>query len=251
MNKFENIPTIESKEKEPLPLTTIYVVRHGDTEYKEELVDPETKNDLTDIGEKQIQNLAEEISVATSEKDKFYIMSSPRIRAENTAEVIKKVIAKNGHEVVQLKGGKNSLRNFNLLDNEKTNIYKKKRGQQDEYLADMKKVFGRLEKEDDYYLKYRAGTVEHSHTQNLEEYKKKIKTFIIRITEIARKRGENNEKLILSTHGEWLDSILEIYFSKQIEKLEDSAEKGESIKIEILPSKLKFYFRREQVVIDM
>ncbi|MDO8529130.1 MAG: phosphoglycerate mutase family protein [bacterium] len=250
MHSLENnIENITSPEKEPAPLATVFIVRHGDTEYKEELVNPEIKNDLTDIGESQIQELGGKINAKIKAGETVYIMSSPRTRASNTARILGEAIKQSGRDVIELKGGKTSLRNFKLLDSKEMDIYEKKNNKE-EYLADMERIFERLEQERDYYFKYRAGKVKQSHTQPLEEYKKKIGTFLRRIVEIARKRGRDNEKLILTTHGEWLDSVLELYMSHKIEKLEDSAGKGELIKLEILPNKLKFYFRGQEVLID-
>ena len=249
MHGPETIDAIAPVEKEPVPFATIFIVRHGDTEYKEERVDPDTENDLTDVGTIQIRELAERIDAEIGDGDTVYIMSSPRARTESTARILKETIGELGHNVVALEGGKTSLRNFKLVDEEGRDIYTKKHDKE-EYLSDMEKIFERLEQESDYYLKYRAGTVEHSHTQNLEEYKKKIQTFLRRIIEISRERSRDNEKLILTTHGEWLDSVLELYLSRKIEKLEDSASKGEAIKMEVFSDKLKFYFRGQEAVVE-
>lgn len=249
MHSPKNIENIASPEKEPTPSATIFIVRHGDTEYKEELVDPEIEDDLTDAGKSQIQNLGEKINAEIKTGEEVYTMASPRTRASNTADIIGKTLERLGHNVTELKGGKTSLRNFKLLDSEGADIYEKKNSKE-KYAADMEIIFERLKQESDYYLKYRAGTAERPHTQPLEEYKKKIGTFLRRIVEIARKRGRDNEKLILATHGEWLDSVLELYMSHKIEKLEDSVGKGELIKMEILPDKLKFYFRGQEVAVN-
>ncbi len=241
---------IESTEKEPVPFATIFIVRHGDTEYKEEFSDPGSENDLTEKGKMQIQDLAERINNEIQEQDKVYIMMSPRVRAQNSAQIIEDALNQHGHEVIRLGGGRQSLSNVEMLDKEKTNIYKKQ-GDKEKYLSDMTEVLGRLKQESDYYLKSRMGTLENPTTQDIQEYRGKVETFLKRIIEIARQRKGGNEKLALITHGEWLDTVLELYLAHSIRENKDLTEKGEAIKVEVLADKLKFYFRNQEVVVNI
>lgn len=243
------INKIESAEKEPTPFATVFIVRHGDTQYKEEFFDPELEDDLTDKGKTQIQELAEKINAEIEEGDRVYIMKSQRTRAQNSAKIIEERLTQQGHEVVELGDGRASLSNIKILDKEKSDVYKK-RQDKEQYLSDMAEVLDRLKQESDYYLKSRMGTLENPTTQDVDEYRKKVGTFLRRIIEVARQRDGENEKLVLVTHGEWLDTVLELYLSHKIEKTEHSADKGEAIKMEILPDSLKFYFRQQEVVVD-
>ena len=250
MENLETKQFFESKEKEPKLFGTIYIVRHGDSEYKEELVDPEIEHDLTDKGEEQIRRISEMINDELEEGEKVYIMNSPRARTTSTAKIMGETIGEEGHEIEWLEGGKNSVGNFKLLDKDGNDIHKKK-DKVGEYLSDMRKIWDRFEEEPDYYLKYRAKTVEKSHTEDIDKYKKKIEVFLRRIAEIARKRDENNEKMIIATHGEWLDSVLEIYLDHVIETEEDQSSNGECIKMEIYQDEIKFSFRDQTVTIDL
>jgi broad specificity phosphatase PhoE len=252
-HQMENVDTqkfYESKEQGPKPFGTIYFVRHGESEYKENLVDPDIEDDMTDKGKEQIRNTAEMIKAELEEGEKVFMMSSLRARAETSAKIMGETIGEEGHEIEWLEGGKNSVGNFKLLDKDGGDIHKKK-DNLDEYLSDMQKIWDRFEKEPDYYLKYRAKTVEKSHTEDIDKYKKKIEVFLRRIAEIARKREGSNEKMIVATHGEWLDSVLELYLDHTIETYDDSSSNGECIKMEIFQDEIKFYFRDKEVVVDV
>ncbi len=249
MNNPEELPHIESKEEEPKPSATVFMVRHGETEYDEEFSDPNVEEDLTDTGKEQIQEFAEEVNNEIDDGEKVYIMKSQRTRAKTSADIITETLEEKGHEATTLGGGRPSLNNVKMLDKGGADIYKKK-GEGEQYLADMEDVYERLQQESDYYIKSRKGAVENPVTQNMDEYRGKVKTFVRRIIEIARQRDGDNDKLVLATHGEWLDSILEQYLSKSIETTEDSASKGEFIKMEILSDKLKFYFRGQEVEVN-
>jgi broad specificity phosphatase PhoE len=249
MRNPEQGPPIESREHEPTPVATLYFVRHGDTQYKEEFTDPQVENDLTDKGKEQIRATAEQIQAELNPEDKVYMMVSPRTRAKSSAEIISENLQQKGHEVVPLEGGKLSLSNIKILDTEGRDIYKKK-DDKDQYLTDMAAVLERLKQESDYYIKSRLGSLENPVTGDVVEYRNKVKTFLRRLIEIARQRGGSDEKLVLVTHGEWLDTLLEIYFDQKIEKVEDSAGKGEFITLEILPGTLKFKYNDREVSID-
>jgi len=249
MNSPENPTQIESREKEPTPFATVFIVRHGDTQYKEEFSDPNVEEDLTDKGKGQIQALAERINDEVNLDEKVYVMMSPRIRAKNSTEILEDSLIQKGHKVVKLGGGRPSLSNIKILDKAGADVYKKHEDKE-QYLADMAEVLERLKQEGDYYLKSRAGTLENPITENIGEYRNKVKTFSRRIIEIARQRAGDNEKLVLVTHGEWLDTILELYLGHKIKKVEHSADRGEAIKVEILADKLKFNFRGQIIEVE-
>lgn len=249
MSNIEQSEHIESREKEPTPVATVFIVRHGDTQYKEEFTDPQTENDLTEKGEAQIRTTIERIQTEIKPEDKVYLMVSPRTRAISSAKIIRESLVQGGHEVLALEGGKVSLSNIKILDEKGKDIYKKK-DDKEQYLADMGVVLERLKQESDYYIKSRLGTLENPVTQDVDEYRRKVRTFFRRMIEIARQRDAGNEKLVLVTHGELLDTLLEVYFGQKIEKVEDSAGKGEAIKMEILSNSLKLKFHDREVTIE-
>jgi len=242
-------PRVESRENEPDPVATFYFVRHGDTLYKEEFTDPQTENDLTEKGEEQIREVAEKIQGKIKPQDKVYMMASPRTRAKNTSEILKEDLQRQGHEILPLGGGKISLSNVKLLDPSGKDIYRKK-DDKEQYLSDMADVMKRLEQEGDYYIKSRLGTLENPTTEDVTAYRNKVNTFLRRMVEIARRRGGDDEKLVVATHGEWLDSLLEKYFGKRIEKPEDSVPKGGIIELKVLHDKLIFSYLDQEITVE-
>ncbi|MBI4087066.1 histidine phosphatase family protein [Candidatus Kaiserbacteria bacterium] len=263
----------ESREHAPAIYATVYLVRHGTTNYGEERGSPEVvEHDLTEEGVKSLQRLAEQINDEIEPNDAVYVMSSPRVRAENSAQVLTEALEAKGHTVEYLKGAKNSTRNWKLYrdeedktdKNERRDIYDRRGDGTDAeieaaYKRDMDAAFGQvLEAGPDLYLGWLRGE-EIPFAENSEEYKKKIKVFLLRLADIARKRGEAaldergaapNEKVIITTHGEWLDSALKIFFNKEITSLADGVQKGEALKMEIFPDSVRFTFHDETIVLD-
>ncbi len=248
MEKFEkNFSEANKEQMEKPPHATFFISRHGDTEYNEEFVDPETQEDLTDLGKEQIKNLAHDIESQIREGEKVYVMQSPRVRAQKSAQILENELKDSGHEVEILGGGRSSLSNVKMLDEEGRHI-RYEHGEKERYLSAMAKILKRIKGESDYYFKSRRGEVENPIT-DIEKIKGRVSTMLRRLIEVARKRKGDNEKLILATHGEWLDTILELYFGKEILTAEDQADKGEMIKLEVHDDHLTFSFRGEEVII--
>lgn len=264
----------ESKEKIPTPYATVYLVRHGATPYGEERKSPEVvEYDLTEEGTESLRNLARRINDEIEPGDKVYMMSSPRVRAENSAEVLTYTLEESGHTVEYLEGAKNSTRNWKLYRDEedknnkqeRRDIYDRRGDGRDvdteaAYKADIDVAFGQvLEAGPELYLEWLRGA-EIPFAENAEDYKKKIKVFLRRLAEIARMRAQKaeekngiapNEKVIITTHGEWLDSMLKIFFNKEITSLQDGVQKGEAAKMQVYPDSVKFSYGGEEVVFDM
>ena len=246
MNHLER-SKIEQKETEPKPFATFFIVRHGDTMYNEEFKDKNSEFDLTETGIKQIKDLASQIEKETEPHETIWVIRSPRVRAKSTVEILEKQLKETGHNVVGLGGGRPSLSNVKIYNQEGKNIYKEKDEQK--YLSDMEKVLERVSKETDYYVKSRKGSLENPITESIEDYKKKVKTLLAGLIKFVHKRQGNNEKIILVTHSEWLDTLLENYFGKKIEKEVDSAPTGGLIELKILQDKLIFSFANEKIIV--
>ncbi len=274
MEKFESPNLHESKEKLPQPYATVYLVRHGRTPYGEERNSPEVVTyDLTEEGAESLRTVARQINNEIEPNDNVYVISSPRVRAENSADVLTQELEVLGHNVESLEGAKNSVRNWKLYrdkeDKENTqerrDIYDRRGdGSNPEaeaaYKKDIDVAFGQvLEAGPNLYLEWLKDE-KIPFAENAEEYKKKIRVFLRRLAEIARKRAKEsiankgsapNEKVIITTHGEWLDSMLKVFFNKDIASLRDGVQRGEAAKMEVFPDSVRFSYKGEEVMFDM
>jgi len=94
----EQIPTLEG---EPTPVARVFIVRHGASEYKE-YFDQSPKNvahDLTEQGKEEIENASAKLSTLINRDKPVRIISSPRIRTLNSAEIIKEELTKEHIEI--------------------------------------------------------------------------------------------------------------------------------------------------------
>lgn len=242
---------VESQERESKPLATIYVVRHGESIYREQEENPETEIDLTETGVKQVEALAERIRDKLTAGEKVYIMKSPRVRAQNTAKILEGALSAADHEIVELGGARPSLDKLNDVDEQGQGV-KYKKGEKEKYLAEIAEILKRKRKIQHYYRKLRGGEVEANNlvSEPIEGYREKVSTVLRRLIEIARKAGGDNKKLILATHSEWLDTILEQYFGKKIDGNEVQASPASEIELQIFSDKIVLNYKGEIVVVN-
>lgn len=97
MEKMGNI-NIESIEKEPKPLSKIYFVRHGATQYKEYQIgtSPDLKEDLTPVGEQEILSACDSIIKDLDKTAPLRILTSTRIRTKHSAEILQNALVDKG-----------------------------------------------------------------------------------------------------------------------------------------------------------
>jgi len=238
---------IESGEKEPEPLATIFIVRHGESLSKEQLDNPEVENDLTEDGVRQVQSLAARINSRLKGGEKVYVMKSPRVRAQNTAKLLKDELSQANHKVAELGKGRSSLDKIKDINSQGEEVLYVD-GAKEKYLSEIAEIVAR--KNPDYYTELRAGKTENLVSEPIDKYREKVTSVIKRLVEIARKKAGENEILILSTHGEWLDTVLEQYFSKKITK-ETQVKPASEIELQVFQDKIVFIYGDEKAEVNV
>lgn len=85
-------------EQEPKPISKVYFVRHGATEYKEFQIDApsELAKDLSEKGEQEIEDAAKKILQDLDKEKPVRILSSPRVRTKHSAEILQQQLQENG-----------------------------------------------------------------------------------------------------------------------------------------------------------
>jgi len=88
-------------ESEPSPVARVFLVRHGESEYKE-YFDENPKNvdfDLTEQGKEEIENASLILSSLINKDNPVRVISSPRIRTLNSAGIISEELKKEHFEI--------------------------------------------------------------------------------------------------------------------------------------------------------
>ena len=161
-------------------LTTIYVIRHGESKYNAEL-SGESNSNLTELGIEQVKGVAEEL------KDvKFAaVFSSTLVRAKETAEILKlerKLTVEARQSIIE----RSSYQYADLIGRDEKEI-----------LEEMKKDLKFLDEE---------AKMQYKHTPQMESPQDAAVRFLTFLREIAiAYRGEN---VLVVSHGNLMRNTL-------------------------------------------
>jgi len=217
--------------QEPSPLGKITLLRHAQTEYTD--VYP----DLTETGQEEAAKRGREIKQAVAEGNHdVMIASSPNIRAQGTADIIKKELK--GEEQTDLQEGTASddeirimraIRSFDIHDRGAAMI------ELLEHVGDVTDVVERIKKVDVHY----AHDDRFEDRVDLWEPRSKVEKRFFRGMEYAirsftkynEKGGDKLPHLVAVSHFEFLNHFVEKVFKLPKEELLDP---GEKIEIDLL-----------------
>lgn len=235
LSKKENSVEQESG----IPEGRIFLFRHGDTEYQEEFPeDPSVQksDDLTRTGRKQVRMLGTKISEKTQENETVNIIASPRVRAQNTADIVQKELPVDEDNFREFDTLSDYVRNAKFLDEEGNEIkYSQDRKEREK----MKEIIEPLYKQDPEKLQK-----EHVEDDFIEP---NLKELLRRLVDIARHRSATDEKMLISSHGEVLDILLQEFFS--LEESEDgiASDYADLITIEVYDDSVVLKYKDKSV----
>lgn len=216
-------------------ISRIFFVRHGATLYKEYFVNEKT-HDLVPRGIRQIEKTAERLAEKINKNLPIIIVSSPRIRTKNSAEIIKKLFVSKRIQIVSNK------------------IFETKTFEAIRLKGDLIEASNYIGKNYDEWLK--KNCVNNS-VESSNDFLKRIRKSITKAVKIIRKnkrtrRAKNLKQIILISHGEILDGLL-VSFNKIKRKYDRNRipKHGEIVEIQIFSTKVKIKYRNKRYLLKI
>lgn len=212
-----------AKEKSEIEYLTVFRVRHGDTEYKEQLKG-EMYDDLTDLGKAQIRSSAESIrKLIDPKQDVVWVISSPRVRTLDSKKIIEEELRASGVEIwdgarlTNLGGNHSSvferIRNFDFLTDGSEGEQEAVSPGDSRYPDIFKKVVTELEAEGGGAPASQLAHI-NQHPQ-LEKNEDRIRrtrdqlTYLMRIARTIQPKLEKRIVIIQTEHTESVDDLIE------------------------------------------
>ena len=234
----------ESKERLNDIVQEILFVRHGATTYKEQLdKNFDGKHDLTDVGVKQIEDASEYIGEFLNKDKTIKIFNSPRVRAKNSAEIMKQRFeAADPTAEVRMAEAK-SLMNTKVVGNE-VDVWTSLMAEYAKTGADMTK-------------EYFSGELNNKFGNNIEspdDQSRRIKESFEKMLRIIRKRdsiGKDNENIVLVGHNETLHFLLQSSGQNLTENDLRLISTGETAHMQIFSDHVIIKFSEQEYRIDM
>ena len=234
----------ENNEKLKELIQEIIFVRHGATSYREQLdKNFDGENDLTDVGVKQIENSADYINQFLNKDKSIKIFTSPRVRARNSAEIIKNRI-ESSDSIAEVKVSKaESLRNTKVKGDE-VDVWTSLMAEYAKTGADMTKEYfsGELNK------KF-GNDIESPNDQTI-----RIRESFEKMLRIIRKRdsmGKDNENIVLVGHNEILHFLLQSSGQNLTENDPRLISTGEVAHMKIYPDHVIVKYGEQEYRLDM
>lgn len=244
-NNMENFEGDLEKYKEPYQ--EMMFVRHGATGYKEQFdKDFDGQKDLKEDGEKQAELAASYIDDFINKEKDIKIFTSPRVRTNNTADIIKSEIENRMPSTVKISKAE-SLINAKVKEGaDEIDIWTK-------LFNEYQKRDSVSKMNDEYYsgeLNERYGDVIESATEQSDRV---INSFIkmLRIVRKREKMGKDNENMILVGHNETLNLLLQNYGENLTENDFRIISTGEVAHLQIYPNHVIIKYGEQEYKLNM
>lgn len=201
----------------------ILFIRHGVSIYKEYYCN-EKKFDLIPKGIKQIEKTAEKIEEMIDKKLAVLIVSSPRIRTTNSANIIKKYFESKEVKIVSKK------------------IFLRRSFEAIRFKGNSEEASSRLK---EFYKEWIMGYKDPL-LESLEDFMSRIKKKTKFYVRIIRKHKNNLPKqIVLVSHGEIMDGFLLGFHFLNEYKRENTIKNGEIVKIQVFSKKICINYRNK------
>ena len=220
MEKLEKNQSPEGKaEKEKIPdHILVFRVRHGDTEYKEQLqgIEDEREMDLTDKGMEQVEAVAMRIADRLDkDNDIVWVISSPIKRTKDSAAIIREYLRANDFDIWEdhlKREDQESIRSSDILDEQGNPM---ERGSE-EYVAGFQRLvekINELKPEDmDLSQYYFLNSEKLSESETFKDVQGRASNQLKKLGRIARWIQPKVKKRIVVIqleHGETMDELME------------------------------------------
>jgi bisphosphoglycerate-dependent phosphoglycerate mutase len=225
---FENRQSNDSEStaenhETPIEYMTVFRVRHGDTEYREQFKG-EMHDDLTELGKEQIRLSAESIRRRIDpERDIVWVISSPRIRTLDSKKIIEDTLQASGVEIwdgtrVTKRGGKHEaiferIRNFDFLTDGNGVEAEVVSTDDSRYPEIFKKVVSDLESESSgVAASQQAHLSEHPQLEKSVDRVSRTRnqlTYLMRIARTIQPKLNKRIVIIQAEHTESIDDLIE------------------------------------------
>lgn len=215
-------------------ISKIFFVRHGATLYKEYFLN-EKVNDLVPKGIRQIRKTAEKLVEKINKNLPIIIVSSPRVRTKNSAEIIKNFFILKGIKIVSNK----------ILETKTLEAIRLK--------GDLIEASNYIGKNYNEWLK--KNCVNNS-MESSNDFLKRVRKSLTKAVGIIRKNNNfgnrDSKQIIFVSHGEILDGIL-VSFNKIKRKYDRNRipKHGEIVEIQIFSKKVKIKYRNKRYLLKI
>ena len=241
-NKIESNEDIESLESGIIQ--EIVFVRHGATGYKQHFdKNFDGLNDLKEIGVTQAKEAGAYLDKFLDKDKSIKIFSSPRVRAKNTADIIKTQLEQSEQSgEVKLSEAK-SLRNTDTRGDD-VDVWTTLMAEYQRTGADMDKEYWSGELNDKY------GNIVESPSEQTE----RIHDSFTKMLRIIRKReelGKDNKNIVLVGHNESLNILLQKFGQKLTENDFRIIKTGEVATMKIYSDHVIIKYGEQEYRLDM
>lgn len=230
--KIEKIPQWES--------IRVFRVRHGDTPYKEQLGGLEEGGiDLTEKGVQQLEEAANEIAERLDkEGDVISIISSPRQRARDSADIIRRILIERGFSVWEdpkERIEQDRIRSTDLFNDEDEIIHV----DDPKYVEGWSKIAADMPQqlqqgETGTQLWKRGGIASTEKSEDVYSRSRDQLTFLTRIARQIQPKVDKHIVIIQVEHEETMDDLLEVASGGKLGIAAGSgSEKGEVFELDI------------------
>lgn len=249
---MEKIPTENNMEgnieKYKDLVQEILFVRHGATSYKEQFDKNFDKgNDLREIGVSEAEEAGIHVDDFINKEKSVKIFTSPRVRAKNTADIIKSKLEEvNPSTQVKISNAESLINTKVREGDDEVDVWSFLRTeyQNREALPQMN---------DEYYsgeLNEKYGDVIESPTEQSERIKNSFEK-MLRIIRKREKLGKDNENMILIGHNETLNLLLQNYGENLTEKDFRIISTGEVAHLQIYLDHVIIKYREQEYRLNM
>lgn len=219
-------------ERESSPIARVFMVRHGASGYKEYFGEnpSEVTNDLTEAGEREIESASEKLAVLVDKNKPLRIISSPRLRTQNSAEIIRQKLLDDQTEIKPAE-----VKKSETFQGVKTFV------DAAELWSELTEKYESLGKVVD--IEWREGrTREDNRLESDIQIQERLKdAFIkgVRILRHSQKGSRDLSQTVLVTHGETISAILAAFNQRPFLDLERKIKTGSIATIDIFESRVR------------
>ncbi|MEK7478480.1 MAG: histidine phosphatase family protein [Patescibacteria group bacterium] len=228
-------------EKEPKLISTIFFIRHGASEYKEytNVSNEELERDLLPKGEDQIKETASLVSSKINKDFPVRIITSGRVRAKQSADILKEGLIASGISVIPDKI--HETKSF-----ESTRFY----GNSAEIFADLNNRYGK-----ELENLWVNGKLTEDKVESFKDVTSRVKEAFIKSIRIFRKNNQGGHRdlsqIVLVSHGEVIDAL---FFGFGIGSFNDPERKlknGGIVEIEIFTNNVVIKYDNKNYTLEI